>query len=179
MRYFRCSVRWGLLLGGLASVVAASGCIAGGDPQVGSRIPPLTIKALSGKTANLKSLCSPGQALVLTFWRKFLPVTAAHLPAMERLNSRYSPKVTMVGFALDIDTKEDLEAYFQRLRPAPTFETCGSAVSKQVAEKCGVQSHPTVCVVNPEGVIAYVETGFGARTAAQIEEAIKKVLAGK
>jgi len=167
------------LLSCLAGIIAASGCVAAGELEVGNKIPPLFIKALSGKTANLKSLCSPGEAVVLTFWRKFLPVTGAHLPAMEKLNTKYSPKVTLVGFALDIETKEELDAYFQRLKPAPTFETCGSAVSKQVAAKFGVQSHPTVCVVNPEGVITYVETGFGAKTAGEIDDAIKKVLAGK
>lgn len=180
MRCFRTAISAKLLLS-TAAYGLFGGAPAVGQLQPGSKIPPVTVKTLSGQMVNLQAACRQNQAVVLSFYAKFLPLSAAQLPALERLNTRYSGpgRVQMLGFARDIDTKDDLDDYLKRLNPRPTFEMCGSAATKEATAKLAVQALPTVYVVNSASVVSYSETGFGVKTPADIESAIKRILEGK
>lgn len=161
-------------------VFVAGTLCAQAQVQPGTKLPPLTVRTLSGQTLNLPSFYRQNQGVVVSFWAKFLPLTTAELPALQKLHAKYGApgRLQMLGFAMDLETRSDLEQYLKRLKPRPTFEVCGSKVSKHAATKYNVHRFPTVYVVNSAGVVSFVETGFGAGSPKHIEAAIKRVLAG-
>jgi thiol-disulfide isomerase/thioredoxin len=148
--------------------VTRSALAAGVKP--GDSFPDLAPFKLEGKLPD----STKGKVVLVDFWASWCEPCKQSFPVMEELHKRYSER-GLVIIAVNVDeNRPDMEAFLKK--NAATFVVLRDANQKLV-EKAGIATMPSSFLIDREGKVRFVHTGFrGAETKKKYEEEIESLV---
>jgi peroxiredoxin len=157
------------VLGATLGLMAAA--FASGPLVPGTSSPHFVAKTVDGVMLNLAS--TRGRVTLLSFFLTSYKDEPAHLQALERLGVKYAPRgFSVLSVALDQDRPDVVASYVRKLGVRhPVFLD----PQRRVADKYGVQSVPTVYLLDPRGVVVRYQEGYmpgDEKTLASVIEAL-------
>lgn len=129
--------------------------IFGKGSVVGSKATDFTLMTFEGKKVTLSK--QKGKVILLDFWASWCVPCKEELPLLDNLQNVYGKKGFRV-LAVNIDNKPKnalkfLEQYFIKL-------TSLWDENKQVVAAYDVETMPTSLIIDKEGIIRYIHSGF-------------------
>jgi cytochrome c biogenesis protein CcmG, thiol:disulfide interchange protein DsbE len=159
-----------LLLYALA-IVAMFGTGAANAVAVGERAPALALPMASGETVTLDQL--RGKVVYVDFWASWCGPCRKSFPWMTEMQKKYGP----AGFtvvAVNVDKKRpDAERFLQSIPAQFTIVYDPAGATPAV---WNVKAMPSSFVVDAQGNVAMVESGFRDGNAAEFESRIKALI---
>lgn len=139
----------------------------GASPLLHQPAPDFAIEDLDGNSIQLEAL--RGKHVVLNFWFVNCKPCVIEIPELNHLVERYQDQeVVFLAFALDKNKK-----LVEFLAEHP-FQYTIIPKAQKVVESYGVFGYPTHIVIDPEGIVQYVSSGYGPNSISQLENQIKK-----
>lgn len=140
------------------------------QPKINSKAPELTLEAVYNKADNIipHLVDLKGNIVILDFWATWCLPCVAAFPKNNRLYEKYRDK-GLKFIAISDEPKYKLEKFIQKVKP--TF-WIGQDHDRNDFLNYGVQSLPTVVVINGAGDIVYTGNEIN-------EKIIDDVIAGK
>lgn len=167
-RYLRRNfLQTGLALG----VMAASGPLTWAA-QAGDAAPDF---ALSGVPSPVQLSKLKGQWVYLDFWASWCPPCRQSFGWMNEMHDRYTAQGLRV-VAVNVDKQASDAEVFLRQTPARftvVFDNTG-----QTPKAYGIKTMPTSMLLNPQGQIVWVHSGFRLDDRSELEQKIKAALKG-
>jgi cytochrome c biogenesis protein CcmG/thiol:disulfide interchange protein DsbE len=140
--------------------------------ETGARAPALSGRALSGgQTVNLSQ--HRGSVVVVDFWASWCEPCADAMPALERIYQRYQGRGLVV-----IGVSEDRQQSNARTflgRAGVSFPTIFDG-DHAVANRYRPSTMPSTFIIDRQGIVRHVHTGFRAGDAATLERQIRDLL---
>jgi thiol-disulfide isomerase/thioredoxin len=165
--------------------------LGGQNAAVGKQLPLLSLRPLTfaGDVISLEDV--KGQVVVLNFWGTWCPPCRMELPHVAELDGRYkeNSKVRVLAVScggsgsdpvsylpdLQMETTELLKTMHIDL---PAYADPDLRTRRAVKDTAGFQGYPTTLVLDPQGVIRGVWTGYADGYENQMAELIERLLAG-
>ena len=159
----------------LAVVIAF--CVVAGRAlaaAVGDPAPAFVLPTVEGRTISLDEL--RGRVVYVDFWASWCGPCRRSFPWMNELQQRYGDRgVTVV--AINVDAKREDAERFLRQYPA-TFAVLYDAAGA-TPRAYDVKAMPSSYLVDREGRIAGIEHGFLDERRSSLEDAIRRLIAGR
>lgn len=131
--------------------------------------------ALSGMPSPVQLSKLKGQWVYLDFWASWCPPCRQSFGWMNEMHDRYTAQGLRV-VAVNVDKQvSDAEAF---LRQTPARFTVVFDNTGQTPKAYGIKTMPTSMLLNPQGQIAWVHTGFKLDDQLALEQKIKAALKG-
>lgn len=155
---------------GLAMLLTAIGAMA--DLGVGTKAPAFTLPTLDGKSFTLKQ---PGKVILLDIWATWCPPCRAEIPYVVTLAKKYADKdVVVVGVSID-QRKDDVSAFVKKNGINYTIALDPGA--RSIGSVYQLRGIPATYVIDKEGVIRHVHSGFGGpNDAAEMDREVASLL---
>lgn len=147
-----------------------AGTALAGGVKAGDAFPDLAGFKLEGKLPE----AIKGKVVLVDFWASWCEPCKQSFPAMEELHQRYGSQ-GLVIIAINVDeNRSDMEAFLKK--NVATFAVVRDSNQKLV-EKAGLATMPSSFLLDREGKVRFVHTGFrGAETKKKYEEEIASLL---
>jgi thiol-disulfide isomerase/thioredoxin len=161
-----CVLRSALLF--VFSAAMAATVYAGGV-SVGSKFPDISKMKLEGSVPSMK-----GKVMLVDFWASWCGPCRQSFPQLDALYQKYHSRgFVVIGVSVD-EKAADMKAFLAANQVSfPTARDSG----QQLVAAVGPQTMPTSVLVDQNGVVALVETGFrGKSTVQALDAAIQKLL---
>jgi peroxiredoxin len=141
------------------------------QPKVGTKASDFTLKKFDGAQLTLSEL--KGKVVLLDFWASWCAPCREELPFLDILTKTYGSKNFEV-VAVNIDNKpekayEFLEKYSVQLMPVWDEE-------KNVVGAYDVETMPTTFIIDREGWIRYIRSGFESEQFIEYKKQIELLL---
>ena len=123
---------------------------------VGKVAPDFTLEDLNGNNVSLHQF--RGHVVILDFWASWCPPCRASMPTLDGFASRYSDKgLVLIGVSLD-RSASDASSFLKENDYHRLIALWQSASASQgVARTYGVSAIPHTFVIDPNGVIRFVD----------------------
>jgi cytochrome c biogenesis protein CcmG/thiol:disulfide interchange protein DsbE len=159
-------------LGLLAAVAFSIIPAFAGPPKVGDAFPSLASATLEGSVPDLK-----GKVVLVDFWASWCGPCKAAFPALKEVHAMFKDKgVVVLGVSLDED-KADMDAFVKK--SGANFPIVRDAKGK-LAAQLNVESIPTTYILDANGKVAAIHSGFGGEaTKREYIAEIERLLAAK
>lgn len=155
------------LAGGVLTTLATPLFAAGW--KAGAALPDLSSFGLEGSLPKTQ-----GKVVYLDFWASWCAPCKASFPVLNRWHTEYGPRGFMVlGVSVD-DTAAAMKGFLEKNSVA--FPTARDAAHKLVAA-ANVSTMPSSFLIDRQGVIRVVHSGFHAKDEAKLSAEITKLLA--
>lgn len=153
-----------------AAALSVTSFVAALDP--GARAPALRGQALSGGQA-VDLTSHRGSVVVVDFWASWCEPCADAMPALQRIYQRYQSRGLVV-----IGVSEDRRADNARTFLGRTRVTFPSIFDGDhaVANRYRPPTMPTTFIIDRQGVVRHVHSGFRPGDAATLERQIRDLL---
>lgn len=159
-------------LGLLLALMLAWGSIApAGALAVGEVPPPFALLDATGELVPLERL--RGKVVYVDFWASWCGPCRRSFPWMSEISKRYHPQgLVVIGVNTD-KKRSDADRFLQQTPAAFTvvFDAAGATPSAW-----GVKAMPSSFLLDREGRLVAIETGFDDERKAAVEERIRKAL---
>lgn len=129
--------------------------LAGSGPAVGHRALDFKLKSFDGETVTLSQY--RGKVVLLNFWASWCPPCKEELPLVDELQKTYGP-YGLVVLAVNIDNHASNARKFlkeQDIDLTPLWDA-----EKRVVGVYDVDTMPTLLMIDQEGWIRYIHSGF-------------------
>ena len=145
-------------------------CALAAGFKTGDALPDLASLKLEGKLPD----SIKGKVVLLDFWASWCEPCKQSFPVMDELQKHYGDQGLMV-IAVNVDeNKSDMEDFLKA--NAASFTVLRDAAQKLVAQ-AGIATMPSSFVIDREGKVRFVHTGFhGADSKKQYEQEIESLL---
>jgi thiol-disulfide isomerase/thioredoxin len=156
----------------LAAVLAApvpAGAVAVGDPA-----PALALATADGRTVEIGSL--RGKAVWVDFWASWCGPCKRSFPWMNEMHAKYGGRGLEI-VAVNVDKRREDAEKFLAVAPARFTVVYDPAGTAPAAWQ--VKAMPTSYLVDANGRVAFVESGFHDDRKAGIEDRIRSALPGR
>jgi thiol-disulfide isomerase/thioredoxin len=150
---------------GLVSLLGATAEAGGPSNRIGQPAPELTVQNLSGKPVKVSSY--RGQVLLLDIWASWCGPCKQELPMLDEMAARLRSKGVQV-LAVSVDQQRANVDKFLGSRGRWSL-TIAHDPKGEVAERLQPDKMPTSYIIDRQGIIRYVNSGFVPSDARQIE----------
>lgn len=144
-RRVRCLLLFCLAIAGLESTAA----------QLGETAPDFTLKNMVGDNVRLEE--HRGDVLLVNFWASWCGPCRQEMPILERIHNRYENAGFKV-LGVNVDKKEDKARKIAE-RSGVTFPLLLDT-QQQVSEQYGLEGMPYTVLIDRDGNIRYIHTGY-------------------
>jgi thiol-disulfide isomerase/thioredoxin len=142
--------------------------------KVGDALPDFRVERLAGGTLGRADLA--GKVAVVDFWASWCLPCREALPALDALARRMRNRVTVVAIGVDRE-RGTAERWAAEHLPAPALALAHDGAGG-LMQRFGAPAMPSMLVVDCEGVVRRVESGWSPEKAAALAEAVEALLAG-
>jgi cytochrome c biogenesis protein CcmG, thiol:disulfide interchange protein DsbE len=166
----------------LALVGAAAGCTPKGGPGAaaalpatdhplsGSPAPGFSLPARGGASASLHE--HSGKVVLVDFWATWCEPCRASFPRYQALLDRYSGRVAVLGISED-DEEQGIDRFAEETGVGFPLAWDGD---KSVAQRYQISGMPTLFIIDQQGLVRFVHSGFRPGDERQISAAIDSLL---
>jgi thiol-disulfide isomerase/thioredoxin len=159
-----------LALGGCATAGGAGGGAPGGN-QVGAPVPDIRVESLGGKALGMDDY--RGKVVLLDVWASWCGPCKQELPMLDDMAKRLHGDGVEV-LAVSVDQQRANVVKFLKSRPHWSL-TIAHDPSGQIADRLAPEKMPTSYIIDREGIIRFVNSGFEPSDAAVIERRLSDV----
>jgi thiol-disulfide isomerase/thioredoxin len=157
-----------------AALLALVGCAtAGGDEsgggsrQIGAPAPAIRVESMSGKALALDDY--RGKVVLLDVWASWCGPCKQELPMLDDMAKRLRGQgVDVEVLAVSVDQERANVVKFLKARPRWSL-TIAHDPKGEIADRFSPEKMPTSYVIDREGIVRYVNSGFEPSDAAVIE----------
>ncbi|HVX94179.1 MAG TPA: TlpA disulfide reductase family protein [Polyangia bacterium] len=167
----RTLIRLALALAALAGCATAGGASTEGGRQVGAPAPEIRVDSLGGKPIALADY--RGKVVLLDVWASWCGPCKQELPMLDDMAKRLRGEGVEV-LAVSIDQERANLMHFLEARPRWAL-TIAHDPRGAIADRLGPDKMPTSYIIDRQGVIRYVNSGFEPADAAVIERRLSEV----
>ena len=147
--------------------------VSAGPSMKGQTAPDFTLESLDGKTVHLSDF--RGKGVLLNFWATWCQPCKIEMPWFAELQKQYGPQgLQIVGIAMDDASPKEIGEFAHDLGVNYPILVGKEAVGDAYG---GVQFLPATFYIGRDGKV--VDKVFGLKGRGEIEENIKKALAGR
>jgi len=139
-------------------------------PLHGSPAPDFRLPARGGASASLSD--HAGKVVLVDFWATWCEPCKSSFPEYQALIARYAGRVVVLGISED-DDEGGIEGFAAETGVA--FPLAWDA-DKAVAQLYQISGMPTLFIVDQQGLVRFVHSGFRAGDEQQISAAIDSLL---
>ncbi len=164
------------LLGG--ALLALAGCAtsgstseAGGGSQIGAPVPEIHVESLAGKDLGIADF--RGKVVLLDVWASWCGPCKQELPMLDDMAKRLRSDGVEV-LAVSIDQERANLVKFLKARPRWSL-TIAHDPKGAIADRLAPEKMPTSYVIDREGIVRYVNSGFVPSDAREIERRLVEV----
>jgi len=157
------------------------------DRAVGQKLPLVELRRLTGNSSSITRADLENRVVLISFWGPWCPPCRKELPYVAEIGKKFSGdsafKLLPVScgppgqaedlHSLRLDTARLLEQVGVDM---PTYSDPGAATRKAFDAVGSFRGYPTTFILDRNGVIRAVWTGFHSRAAAQMEEFVARLL---
>ncbi len=162
----------------LAGLLALAGCATAGGPgeasggnQVGAPVPEIHVESLGGKDLGIGDY--RGKVVLLDVWASWCEPCKQELPMLDDMAKRLRADGVEV-VAVSIDQERANLVKFLKARPRWSL-TIAHDPKGAIADRLAPEKMPTSYIIDREGIIRYVNSGFEPADAAVIERRLADV----
>lgn len=129
------------------------------SPLVGGEAPDVSLALVTGEGQGDRVSVSGlrGEVVLLDFWASWCGPCRMSIPALNEVHERYGSRIRMYGVNVQPELREDAVRAAHRDFGAD-FPSLHDA-RQEAQARCGVQSIPTLVMIDRDGVIRHVESG--------------------
>jgi len=139
--------------------------------QIGALAPDFSLVDVNGKVVTLKQF--RGKVVFLDFWAPWCDPCREELPALDALYKKYSNDgLEIIG--IDIDSSEKLLTEF--LQKVPVMFTVLIDKKGVIRRGYNFRTLPTAFIIGKDGVIRYMQMGYGKEFLQIYEKQINELL---
>jgi thiol-disulfide isomerase/thioredoxin len=162
-----------LALVGLLSLAgcATAGGEASGGNQVGAPVPEIHVESLGGKDLGIGDY--RGKVVLLDVWASWCGPCKQELPMLDDMAKRLRADGVEV-LAVSIDQERANLVKFLKVRPRWSL-TIAHDPQGAIADRLAPEKMPTSYIIDREGIIRYINSGFEPSDAAVIERRLADV----
>lgn len=140
--------------------------------DAGAKLPEIGEKDLSGKPVTAASLA--GKVVIVDFWASWCAPCKQELPLLDKLYKKYQAQgLVVVGVSVD----KDVANVRKFLGSMPLSFPIVHDASHGIAGRYEPPKMPSSYIIDRKGIVRYVQAGFHADDAGEIEKQIKSLLA--
>ena len=163
----------------LAALLALAGCATsgatsqsgGGGNLVGAPVPELHVESLGGKDLGVGDYS--GKVVLLDVWASWCGPCKQELPMLDDMAKRLRGDGVEV-LAVSVDQERANVVRFLKARPHWSL-TIAHDPKGAIADRLGPEKMPTSYIIDRDGIIRYVNSGFEPSDAAVIERRLAEV----
>ncbi|HTA18520.1 MAG TPA: TlpA disulfide reductase family protein [Polyangia bacterium] len=160
-----------------AALLALVGCVTaggetrggeaagGGSKQIGAPAPAIRVESMSGKALALDDY--RGKVVLLDVWASWCGPCKQELPMLDDMAKRLRGDGIEV-LAVSVDQERANVVKFLKARPRWSL-TIAHDPKGEIADRLAPEKMPTSYVIDREGIVRYVNSGFEPSDAAVIE----------
>ncbi len=166
----RLKLRFIALAIALTAAAALTQTAQAGGLKAGDALPDLAAFKLEGKVPESMK----GKVVMLDFWASWCNPCQESFPVMDGLQKKYESQGFLI-IAVNVDEKRsDMEDFLKK--NAVSFAVVRDAAQKLV-EKAGIATMPSSLLVDRDGKVRFVHSGFkGKETQTKYEQEIESLL---
>lgn len=158
-------------------------------PEVGKRLPKLSLQALTeaGTPVTLDELS--GKVVLVNFWGPWCRYCKEELPELAALDKklRHRPDFRLLAVSYADDERVSMEelrrgtqAYLDRAKlDISAYVDADEVTLRSFASLGRFEGFPTTFVMDREGVVRGVWSGYGPDASAEMQEIVQELLVGK
>ena len=164
-------LRTKLILGSVAVMAAAVFLATGGFAALSkdTEAPDFKAKTIKGREFQLKQL--RGRVVLLDFWATWCPPCRQEAPELEKLWQKYKDQgLVVIGIALESGGAQGVSKFAAENKLSYWLVSDDKG---EIAGKYKIRPIPTTYIVDPKGIIRYVQVGFGPGAEKDFEKQIK------
>jgi peroxiredoxin len=166
------------LMGGLVALVPAlglSGTRAQAALPTGQPAPLFSARTIGGQPFHLRDL--RGQVVLLDFWAVDCPPCRVEMPRLQALQQKYGSRGLHIIGVTQMEPRPAAarRALHQLGVTYPALLDPGERIGKQYR----LEAHPTTVLIDRQGVVRRVETGFLLGDEKEIEAALVPLLGAR
>jgi cytochrome c biogenesis protein CcmG/thiol:disulfide interchange protein DsbE len=165
----------------LALVSAGSSCTPKGGPGAvalpatdhplcGSPAPEFSLRARSGASANSSE--HSGKVVLVDFWATWCEPCRSSFPRYQALLARYAERVVVLGISED-DEAQGIDRF---ARETGVRFPLAWDEDKSVAQRYQISGMPTLFIIDQQGLVRFVHSGFRPGDDQKISAAIDSLL---
>jgi thiol-disulfide isomerase/thioredoxin len=113
-----------------------------------------------------------GKVAVIDFWASWCAPCKASFPALSRLQNEFGSSVVIVGVSVD-EKKAAYQQFIARFKPSVAVVRDGA---HQLISQVKVPTMPTSYVLDRNGVVRFIHSGFHDGTEQELRTQIKQLL---
>jgi cytochrome c biogenesis protein CcmG/thiol:disulfide interchange protein DsbE len=156
-----------VLAAGLATFAASADALS-----AGARAPEIGMNDMSGRRVTIGGL--RGRVVIVDFWASWCEPCEAEMPVLERLQRTYGGQgLTVIGVSQDREV-ENARQFLSRTRVS--FANVHDQ-GNQIARRYAPDRMPSSYVIDRNGVVRHVHSGFRASDADALEREVRALLA--
>jgi thiol-disulfide isomerase/thioredoxin len=159
------------LVGCVTTGGQAGGEGGGGSSQIGAPAPAIRVESMSGKALALDDY--RGKVVLLDVWASWCAPCKQELPMLDDMAKRLRGDGIEV-LAVSVDQERANVVKFLKARPRWSL-TIAHDPKGQIADRLAPDKMPTSYVIDREGIVRYVNSGFEPSDAAVIERRLVEV----
>ena len=156
------------------STMLISSCIrppseSEGALQIGRPAPQFTLPDLNGSEISLDQY--KGRVVMLDFWASWCGPCRMTMPMIENLQKKYANSLVLLTINLQ-EPKDVVEEYVwkQGIQSQVLLDEDGS-----VGEAYGTISIPMQIIIDKQGIVRFIQSGFNASTLSQMSAEIEQL----
>jgi len=154
----------------------------------------LTLTVTETVAGQAKTTVTHPAGILIDFWATWCVPCRKAMPHMQQLNETYKPAdgqadggLRVFGIALDDAGGKVVKPFYAKLKitypmladaPTAPAPAGAAATAKEIKKAYGVQEIPVVYLIDRTGTITHAHVGFKEEHIAELDAAVKAVLAG-
>jgi thiol-disulfide isomerase/thioredoxin len=152
----------------LALSLLISGCGRRETLEVGKLAPQFSLPDLDGKQISLEQY--KGKVVLLDFWATWCGPCRMTMPVLEKLQKEYTDSLVLLAINLQ-EPRDQVRNYMQQqgLKSHVVLDEKGS-----LGEVYGTEAIPMQVLIDKEGIVRDVKTGFSPRLEQQLRQRIQQ-----